>query len=309
MLTHPLTQVARNGRKLAAGLGALALAVTAGSTVAVAQPTAPAEWTVTSPKRQPAMLNDIASHRASTWAVGVDLVPDPEVGKARRPVVFQRVNNRWRLTPQPMRSNSTLESVAIAGPEDVWAVGEDAADPENPKPLVMRWNGSAWRIVPGPKVAAGSFGDVQIGPDGSVWAAGWARIGAAEHSVVYRYTGGTWQPLTTGLEQFINGNALAVVGKNEAWLGLNPGLAHFDGKRWTVVDSFPTNGSQIPTALAAASRNNIWLVGTQHGGGPGRETPLALHYDGVSWSRVAVPKTEGQLLRRHPAQGSTGRRR
>jgi hypothetical protein len=57
---------------------------------------------------------------------------------------------------------------------------------------------------------------VQVGPDGSVWVAGWARVDGSEHAVVYRYADGSWQPLTSGLEQSVNGNALTVVSKNEA---------------------------------------------------------------------------------------------
>jgi hypothetical protein len=275
-----------------------ALVIAAGSTAAEAKTQAeikaestraPLQWTQTSTPRQNAALNDIATHPAGTWAVGGDLL---DGFREQRPLALRWEVDRWRPTPQPVTSNATLESVAVTGANDVWAVGEDRADPQRPKPLALHWNGKAWQVVPGPAVPAGSFSDVVVGPDGNVWATGWAEVDGSEHAVVYRYADGTWQPLSAGLEQSINGNTLTVISENDAWLGLNAGLAHFDGKSWRLVDEVPADGSQIPTAMAAAGPNDIWLVGVEH---TEKELPLLLHYDGVSWTRVPAPRLEGQL--------------
>lgn len=126
------------GRRLAV-LGSVVALTVAGSTGAeatVAGATgagagrvvaAPLEWTETPVRRAPAFLNDLATHPAATWAVGGDLVDDEL--QEQRPFALQWKAGRWVATPQPMRTDSTLESVAIAGPADVWAVGEDRADP------------------------------------------------------------------------------------------------------------------------------------------------------------------------------------
>ncbi|NEA32919.1 hypothetical protein [Streptomyces sp. SID13031] len=287
-----LQQDSRHRARAAALLGIVALTIGTGSTVAQARPAeAPLDWTRTPVKRQPAMLNDIDAHPGATWAVGSDQLGADE----HRPLAMRWKNGRWTATPQPVRTSATLESVAVAGVNNVWAVGEDRADPIKTKPLVMHWNGSAWRVVPGPAVPTGSFGEVEIAPDGTPWMAGWADLGGSEHAVVYRYAGGKWQPLAAGLEQSINANALAVISATDVWLGLNAGLAHFDGKSWKLVDDLPTDGSQIPTALTAAGPKNIWLVGVQHTGGPEGERPLAMHYDGRSWKQVTVPAGSAQL--------------
>jgi hypothetical protein len=272
--------------------GVVAVTIAAGSTTAEAQPVKPLDWTQTPTKSQPAILNDIDARAAATWAVGSDLVDDFQ---DQRPLALRWDGAHWKTTPQPMRTNSTLESVAVAGPKNVWAVGEDRADPAQPKPLVLHWNGSAWRVIPGPAVPTGSFDEVTIGPDGAPWAAGWASIDGKEHAVVYRYAGRSWQPLTTGLEESINGNTLTVIAKNDAWLGLNAGLAHFDGKSWKLVDDVPTDGSQIPNKLVAAGPKDIWAVGVEHKGGIEGETPLVLHYNGVSWTKIATPSGSAQL--------------
>jgi len=192
-----------------------------------------------------------------------------------------------------MQTNSSLESVVVVGANDVWAVGEDRTDPMASKPLVMHWNGRKWKVVPGPAVPAGSFDDVAAGPDGAIWATGWARVDGQEHAVVYKYVGGAWKALTNGLEQSINGNALSIISANDAWLGLNAGLAHYDGKTWKLVSDVPTDGSQIPIALKAAGPKDIWFVGVHHT--VDGERPLALHYDGVSWKPVSTPDEAAQL--------------
>lgn len=279
--------VRRIGRGVAAVLGAFAFVVAIGAPAAGEWLPKPSlRWTQTPTGDRHAMLNDIAVHEGAGWAVGVDV--DEE-----RPLILRWANGRWTETPQPVSSNAVLESVAIAGPDDVWAVGEARANSSSSKPLVLHWNGRRWQAVAGPAVPAGSFDEVTIGPDGAVWTGGWANVEGTEHAVVYRYVDGTWQPLTAGLEQSINANTLAVIAEDDAWVGLNAGLAHYDGTRWELVDDVPSDGSQIPTALAVAGPKDIWLVGVHHSGSG--ELPLALHYNGVSWTRVSVPGWSGQL--------------
>lgn len=285
-------QPSRHRARVTAALGVIALTIGTGSSVAQARPAdAPLNWTQTPVKRQPAMLSDIDAHPGAIWAVGSDQIGEEE----QRPLAMRWKDGRWTATPQPVRTNANLESVAVAAANNVWAVGEDRTDPNKTRPLVQHWNGTAWRVVPAPAVSTGSFGEVKIASDGTPWIAGWANLGGSERAVVYRYAKGKWQPLADGLEQSINANALAVISPTDAWLGLNPGLAHFDGKSWKVVDDLPTDGSQIPTALTAAGPKNIWLVGVQHTGGPSGERPLAMHYDGVSWQQVKVPDGSAQL--------------
>jgi hypothetical protein len=284
-------QLKRRARTSAVA-GLVAVTIATGSSLASAQPARPLAWTRTPIKSGPAMLNDLDAQPAGTWAVGNDLSGGPE---DQRPLLLRWDGSKWKTTAQPMQTNSSVESVAVAGAKDVWAVGEDRTDPSQPKPLVLRWNGSAWKVVPGPDVPAGSFDEVKIAPDGTPWVTGWARIGDKEPAVVYRYAGGEWRPLNNGLEGSINGNALAVISSTDAWLGLNAGMAHFDGKSWKLVDEVPSNGSQIPSALTAAGPKDVWAVGVEHRGGVEGETPLALHYDGVSWKRVAAPSGTAQL--------------
>jgi hypothetical protein len=261
----------------------------AAGSAAAKQGDEPLRWATTQTHRQPATLNDVASGSGGTWAVGGDQIDD---FADQRPLAMRWDGKAWKATAQPVKTNATLESVAVGTAKNVWAVGEDRTDPEKSKPLAMHWNGTTWRVVKPPAVPTGSFDDVVIAPDKSVWVAGWASVAGTERAVVYRYAGGKWHPLYTGLENSINGNVLAVLSSDNAWLGLNAGLAHFDGKRWTLVKDVPVDGSQIPTGIAAAGPKNIWLVGVQYAAGI---APLALHYNGTKWTPVAVPAGMAQL--------------
>jgi hypothetical protein len=59
-------------------------------------------------------------------------------------------------------------------------------------------------------------------------------------------------------------------------------IAHWDGRKLSVVRGFPSAGRL--SALAAVSANDIWAVGgTVHG------RPVALHWDGTRWHNVATP--------------------
>lgn len=292
-----LVAVGKTARRSATILGVSAFVMTTGAVAleAQAQPEpeqarAALQWTQTPTGRQPAVLDDVDSHAGATWAVGRDLVADfADV----RPLALRWQGGKWNVTPQPMSTNSTLNSVAVVKADDVWAVGEDRSDPQATKPLTMHWNGTAWKVVPGPPVPTGSFSDVKVGADGAVWASGWANVAGREHAAVYRYAGNTWESLTAGLEGGINGNTLAVLSKDDAWLGMNSGLAHFDGSRWERISDLPANG--VPTGIVAASPNDIWLAGIDHNSGIPIGSSLLMHYNGSTWTRVAAPGGSTQL--------------
>ncbi|MBB6567097.1 hypothetical protein HPO96_31645 [Kribbella sandramycini] len=269
----------RSGR-MAFGAGAVGL-LTASALTAQATPAA-LQWQDVPVNQASVMIDDVDA----TWAVGA-------TGESEQKAVVLRLDaGRWKPVAHPVKTNASLHAVAVGGPKNVWAVGDDNSVAGQPKPLVLRFDGTRWKVVPAPAVPTGSLSSVAIGPDGVPWVSGWAEVAGREHATAYRFVGGKWQPLIKGLEGSINGNTLAVVGPNDAWLGLNAGLARFDGKAWKLVADLPTDGSKIPTGLAVAGPKDIWLVGVDH---TARERRLAMHYDGARWTNVPVPAGWAQL--------------
>lgn len=277
-------------RRIATVLTTMLVLAPVAAPVASAQPVEPdLVWKTTPVGQEHLYLVDVQAKGGAMFALGQ--AEDPWSGEL--PAVLRKVGDKWVRLPAPDKTNYLLYGMAVGGPNSVWVVGVGNADARDTTPLLLHWNGRTWTEVKGPDVPAGQFGEVKIAPDGALWVAGWARIGDREPGVVYRYAGGKWQPLTAGLEDSINGNVLAVFSNTDAWLGLNAGLAHWDGKTWTYVGNVPTDGSVIPTAMVNQGSKNIWLTGVQHSGTG--DHPMVMRYDGKAWSSVKVPDTSGQL--------------
>ncbi len=84
-----------------------------------------------------------------------------------------------------------------------------------------------------------------------------------------------------------NVNALAVLGRDNAYLGTGDGrLLHWDGARLHSVDH-PAKVS--PRKFVVNDADDIWVFG---------DDALSLHYDGKAWTRVDNP-----LAWRKPSQG------
>ena len=76
-------------------------------------------------------------------------------------------------------------------------------------------------------------------------------------------------------------------------------IVHWDGHAWTTIPSpNPPNASGDLTSISAVSANDIWAVGGSnntvgnHTTGALVRLPLALHWDGRSWSSVAIPSPD-----------------
>ncbi|GAB2819424.1 hypothetical protein GCM10022221_16610 [Actinocorallia aurea] len=92
----------------------------------------------------------------------------------------------------------------------------------------------------------------------------------------------SWKNVT-GAAFKTSGNLLAVaaVNKKTAFaINENGRPFHWNGKKWTVKKGA---GKFRPTAMAASGPNKAWAVGLSGA------TPVAIHWNGKSWKRVAYP--------------------
>ena len=171
-------------------------------------------------------LTDVAGMAPDdVWAVGVD-------ADASHALTLHWDGTAWSYVADTGVSATGLTTVAVAGPDDVWA-GGDA--------LLQHWDGSVWTdsAQPAPLVrgdlSAASPADVWL-PDGP--------------SGVARFDGSAWQRTTTEAMGLAPGGAATIVAVgavagNDVWavgsLGgpsdrdTLPLILHWDGSAWTTV--------------------------------------------------------------------------
>ncbi|MGZ8596386.1 MAG: hypothetical protein ACXWYJ_12060 [Actinomycetota bacterium] len=84
---------------------------------------------------------------------------------------------------------------------------------------------------------------------------------------------------------------VAVVAADDAWAVGDDLIVHWDGVAWTVTGP---SIMRAHTYAAVAARNaaDVWVVGWVVS--QDQNVPLLLHYDGVTWTRVHVPRPAGE---------------
>ena len=156
-----------------------------------------------------------SNHQA--WAVGRSFA------RTTRPFVLRWTGHTWQKAATPRAANVTLNSVAAAGPAQVWAVGDAAAGNRPQRPYALRWNGHAWRSVPVP--------------------AGPARDGRQLISVTV-----------------LPGGHLAAAGNNLGPATTGALYAQWNGRRWSVAAD-PLNGTSLNAITTGGHR--LWAVGSK----------------------------------------------
>lgn len=215
----------------------------------------PATWhVVSSPNSMPGAENtlmQVSAHSTSdAWAVGY----------AGGSGSFQTLTEHWNGTkwqlfhsPSPSGADNVLEAVHSVSASNVWAVGYDLNANLVHKALIEHWNGKAWRTVPAKQVGTldnDLWGVTALGPR-DVWAVG---------------------------------------NENTGKFMFRPLVEHWNGKAWSVV---PTPSPKLTGTgaslfgVAATSPRDIWAVGN-YDTGNNVFKPLAEHWNGKRWTRVAV---------------------
>jgi hypothetical protein len=118
--------------------------------------------------------------------------------------------------------------------------------------------------------------------------------------------GGTWTPVASPNVAGSADNSLMAVSGTQAtglwavgyWLsptGLRPLILRYDTTKpspsWVMVGGVPTPGliDTVLTAVDVQSASDVWAVGYYNDGSADR--PLALHWDGSTWTSSPVPGT------------------
>ena len=221
----------------------------------------------------------------------------------------------WSVQHPPFTVQSNvpyapLASVSAISPTNVWAVGRDDGSM-----LTEHWNGQRWASLGMPAGPCGNFESsceltgVSADSASDVIAVGSAVLnlpgGWTPAALAYRWNGSTWQtlPVPAGftytalqhVKAFSPTNAWAI-GTGASGSLAAATAAHWDGTSWTQVSTgFTTSLDLVMNAIAGSSASDIWAAGQVHSSGYHNRVQhsVLLHYDGTSWSQVAVPDTGG----------------
>ena len=201
------------------------------------------------------LLGVTALSENNAWAVGWAADPNGP-SYVKRTFIQHFDGNLWSIVPSPNRQNhvlSELHSVSAASANDVWTVGASHDGGAPTQTLIQHWDGVKWNIVPSPSP------DSQLNELRSVVAL------SANDAWAVGYRGGI---------------------RNET--PLETLILHWDGINWRQIAS-PNiaGGANQLSAVTAISANDIWAVGSAGG------APLAMHWDGNTWSVIPARVRSG----------------
>jgi hypothetical protein len=175
----------------------------------------------------------------------------------------------WSMVPTPSIGTSVtrLTSVAARSPEEAWAVGLWRNTSVGAGPLIVRWDGAAWGQVEMPATAhLGTMPQTvgaAIAPNDDAWVVGYVTTTYPTYNMplLMRRRAGSWDIVSTA--------------------ALRP----------QTVYPFAARGGLL-SAAAALAPDDVWAVGLGGGYGDGGATavPLAVHWDGSSWTAFEVPR-------------------
>ncbi|GAA3441517.1 hypothetical protein [Planomonospora venezuelensis] len=195
----------------------------------------------------------------------------------------------WKAAPVPeLEGSAALVDVAVAGPEDVWAVGYQAsAEDREGSPAVVRWDGARWRETP---VQGHGLHHVEgvsaSGPD-DVWI-----VGNGEVPVAVRWDGRRWageRPF--GVARDYRLTDVAATGDRTWFTATGPSeTVVLERRGGEFRNFFQTAGT---FAAVTARGEHVWAVGHDGSG------PLAWHgTTGGLWETMETPRIPGGRLNR-----------
>jgi hypothetical protein len=196
----------------------------------------------------------------------------------------------WHVVPNPNPKHkyNSMNGVVRFSATDAWAVGgtEQIGYHQSfgrTDPIMEHWDGSTWQMVATPHTRrwAALYAIGGTSPS-DIWAVGSRGAPHPPHSVD-EYQGRA-TPIARIPDRvpggFFNPTARSLI-------------EHYNGSAWTIVPSpNPAAGGFFSlNAVSAFSTRDAWAVGTLYSGDESRDTPIALHWDGVAWSAVPTPST------------------
>jgi hypothetical protein len=211
-------------------------------------------------------------------------------------------DGRWRVvpSPDPGTDRDILRAVDTTRPDLAWSVGSSTDDATGvTRPLTVRWDGTSWRDVENGITSDAVLSGVEIVAPDDVWAVGYTAVGLTEtRPLAIHWDGTRWNRTSVPRIHIANLTSVASTGPNDVWaVGMDRGfepamiVLHWDGTEWTRLPTPPVSTDFVALQdVVALSPSDAWAVGYVVDA-EFQNRPLAIHWDGTSWTRVPVPDT------------------
>jgi hypothetical protein len=205
-----------------------------------------------------ALLRDVAVSRTETWAVGeAASVLD---GVTLTPFVARSDGDVWREVPVVSGAAGRLVAVAVAGENDVWAVGHSILssqiEPEITLASIYHWNGKGWAAIEHPGLRPGTvMHDVVAISNKDIWAVG--QDGA--NGLFLHFDGTQWTEHASPADAAPT--AVAAAATDDVWAVGAKAHYHFDGASWTAYPATNMPLESERRAIAISSPCDLWTVG------------------------------------------------
>jgi hypothetical protein len=292
----------------AAGCGAAALALAAPTAGAV---TAGTVVPTPNPGTSNSINGVVAFSPTEVWGVGNASSPTYN-GCHGRTLTTRYTGTAFREVPSsPTAICAAINGVAGTSTSDIWAVGStnSARDPH-----VRHWDGSIWTAGAGAAIPLPPAGGRRLRTTGlnavaairsnDVWAVGKAMFAdSSRNALVEHWNGSAWSLVSVPTPAGSELNAVSGPGPSDVWAVGSGGavgsaaqstlVLHWNGSKWSTIPSPNTNTLNVLRGVSAISPTNVWAVGDSIKNpfdGVSVSAPLVLHWNGGTWSSVAVPK-------------------
>jgi len=225
------------------------------------------------------------------WAVGSLQTP-----RRALPLAEHWDGRRWTpvSTPTAGRYVRVLHGVLAVAPDDVWAVGSQiVVKTGTVQTLIEHWDGTLWSVVPGPRPRSDHEELLAVAgrSASSLWAVGYSEPGLSPLPLVLHWDGAKWlvAPAPTGgtLQGVAARSASGIWAVGTSAPGVSRALLAVRNRSgWSVDEAAPP---QDLSAIAWRRPFDAWAVGYTPAAAPANQKPLALHWDGSTWSTAPTP--------------------
>jgi hypothetical protein len=240
-------------------------------------------------------VTSVPGDPGSAWAVGWNVVTD-------QALVMRHDPSGWVVVDTGL--GGRLDDISALGADDLWATGGRT---------VAHFDGTSWTKlkVPLPRHGFVTLSAIHAIAPNDVWVMGYVQAEDAfvVTTLALHWDGTTWDrvhtPNPSGVFNFLL--SVDASGPNDAWAvgstfnatgvgGSWETMAiHWDGRVWSRATS-PSPGSEdneLEDVLVSPS--GTWAVGQFTNGGVSARTPLAMRWDGASWTEVQAPDLRAQF--------------